>query len=291
MQGVKKLLFIHNPHAGSGKNAFDRDQLKNKLDSSFEYKFMSTKAPHHATQIVESEKQNFDMFIAVGGDGTVNEVGKALLNSDKSMGIIPTGSGNGLALELGIKKSPLKALDLLIRGNEKEIDTLQLNDAVCLNVAGVGFDAEVAHSFEKYKSRGFLTYIYSTLRTIFRHQPVTLTLKLNGETNKYNIFSISFANSRQFGNNAYIAPLAQLEDGLMDIAMIHPFPIYQIPIMALRLFNKSLPKSKYYTSIRANKVVLPEEKTMNWHIDGEPVRIKGPVTVQVKAHSLKVIGE
>jgi YegS/Rv2252/BmrU family lipid kinase len=288
---LKKWLIIHNPHAGSGKNVFNEDHLKKKLNSSLEYKFMSTTAPHHATQIVESEKQNYDSFIAVGGDGTVNEVGKALVNSDKSLGIIPTGSGNGLALELGIEKSLPKALDLLIRGNEKKIDTLQLNDDICLNVAGVGFDAEVAHHFDKYKSRGFLTYVFSTLRTIFHYRPITLKLKLNGEQKEYIIFSVSFANSRQFGNNAYIAPLAQLDDGLMDIAMIRPFPLYQIPFMALRLFTKSLPKSRYYTYIRAKKVELLEEKTMNWHIDGEPVRIKGPVTVQVKARSLRVIGE
>jgi diacylglycerol kinase (ATP) len=288
---VRKFLFIYNPNAGSGENPFKAEVLEKRINFPFDYQYILTRAPRHATQIVETEKNNFDSFIAIGGDGTVNEVGKALIHSNKIMGIIPTGSGNGLARELGIKKSPLMALNLLIHGKEKIIDTLQVNEDICLNVTGVGFDAEVAHNFEKYKRRGFLTYIYSTLSTLFNYKPVKLTIRLNNEVKVLNVFSISFANSRQFGNNAYIAPTALLDDGLMDIAIIHPFPVFVIPFIALRLFNKSLPKSKYYKCIRTKKVEILDNREMNWHIDGEPLKIRGPVSVHVNEGSLRVIGK
>jgi diacylglycerol kinase (ATP) len=291
IQGVKKLLFIYNPKAGPRKNPFNIHLLEKKINSSFTCQSITTRAPRHATQIVEDEKDNYDLFIAVGGDGTVNEVGKALIHSNKSLGIIPTGSGNGLAQELGIRKSHSEAMDLLFHGNEKKIDTLRVNDEICLNVTGVGFDAEVAFQFEKHNSRGFLTYVYSTLKTLVKFKPVKVTLRLNDEVKIFRVFSITFANSRQFGNNAYIAPGALLDDGLMDIAIIHPFPLFQLPSMALRLFSKSLPKAKYYTGIRTRKVEVLEGGQMNWHIDGEPVRIRGPVTIQVDQGSLRVIGK
>ncbi len=288
---MKKILFIHNPNAGSGKSQFKAEILGKHLNSSFDYQYRITSAPHHATQIVETEKNNFDSFIAIGGDGTVNEIGKALINSNKVMGIIPTGSGNGLALELGITKSSLNAINLMIQGNEKIIDTLRINEEACLNVAGVGFDAEVAHNFEKHKTRGFLTYVYSTLKTYFHYKPLELTIKLNEEVKTYQVFSMSFANSRQFGNNAFIAPHALLDDGLLDIAIIHPFPVFLFPLMALRLFNRSLPKTKYYTSIRTKKVEILDNREMKWHIDGESVTIRGPVSIRVDEKSLRVIAK
>ncbi len=288
---MKKLLFINNPNAGSRKNPVKTELLKKQIDTSFEYKFITTKRSHHATQIVESEKNNYDSFVAIGGDGTVNEVGKALLHSNKTLGIIPTGSGNGLAFELGIKKSPFKAVKLLIQANEKIMDTLKINGRVCLNVAGVGFDANVAHCFEKYKRRGLFTYVYSTLRTMLNYKTIKLTIKLIDQVRNFEVFSISFANSRQFGNNAFIAPMARLDDGLMDIAIIHPFPFFLIPVLALRLFNKTLPKSKYYTHIKVKKVEILNEDLMKWHIDGEPIMIKGPVLIHVDEGSLRVFGK
>lgn len=288
---MRKILFIHNPNAGSGRSQFKAEILGKQLNSSFDYQYMITGAPRHATHIVETEKNNFDSFIAIGGDGTVNEIGKVLINSNKVMGIIPTGSGNGLAIELGIKKSPVKAINLMLRGNEKTIDTLRINEEACLNVAGVGFDAEVARNFEKHKTRGFLTYVYSTLRTYFNYKPIELTFKLDEEVKTYQVFSMSFANSRQFGNNAFIAPNALLDDGLMDIAIIRPFPVFLFPLMALRLFNGSLPKTKYYTCIRTKKVEILDNREMNWHIDGESVKIRGPVSIRVDEKSLTVIAK
>jgi diacylglycerol kinase family enzyme len=137
--------------------------------------------------------------------------------------------------------------------NEKKIDTLMVNNNISLNMTGVGFDAEVAHRFEKHKSRGFLNYVYSALRTFFNYKPVKLILRLDDEMITVNVFSISFANSRQFGNNSYIAPNALLDDGLMDIAIINPFPVIHVPILVFQLFTKSLSRSKYYRCIKTKK--------------------------------------
>jgi len=271
---VYKSLIIQNPKAGKGG-------LKSL---NYEIPVIITRGRHDATKITEENFNNFNLFIAAGGDGTVNEVGKALIGSEKILGIIPLGSGNGLARELHISKINFSG-DLHIR----RIDTMEINGIPALNVTGTGFEAEVAFDFSKRKSRGFLSYIITTLKTFFKYRPRIISLQEGDKISVHKIFSLSFANSRQFGNNAFISPLSLIDDGYFNVCIVKPFPFIYAPVFAVRLFTKSIHRSQYYQTFMARKVTVLNEDPRKWHIDGEPTNLRGPLTVQIKENSLSVV--
>ena len=238
-------------------------------------------------------KQNFDkydVFVAAGGDGTVHTVASELVGSEKILGVLPIGSGNGFAREFRFRK---KIRSLLRDINNKEslnIDIIEINDHLCLNVAGIGLDSFVAHSFNKLKTRGFWSYAGVTLINFFRLHPFHVTIKISEEeVISEDLFVLSFANNRQFGNNAFIAPDAVPNDGLMDIVLIKPFPKYLFPIFIYRLFTKKLKDSKYVHHIKTEKEVIIQTDETRFHIDGEPLNISGEVVVRIKQKTLKVL--
>lgn len=266
-----------------------KEIIKKYFNGKTSIDLISTTGPCSATEHVFREIDNYDLFVAIGGDGTVNEVGKVLVNSSKTLGIIPTGSGNGLARELKMKLNLGKALSQLHKAGEITIDTISVNNQTCLNVSGVGFDAEVAHDFKIRKRRGFLMYSLSAIRSLMRYKPVKIEMKVDDKLESIDAFSVSFSNSRQFGNNAYISPLARLDDGLIDISVLRKFPHIFAPFMVIRLFNKTLHKSRYYKLFKTKEVTVLNENMMKWHIDGEPIIISGPIKISVNKKSLKVI--
>ena len=286
---MQKALFIHNPRAGTGPKTLGKILETTLSRDGFSFDIKETERPGHATDIVREHLDDYAKFYAIGGDGTVNEVGKALVNTDKELGIIPTGPGNGLAIELGLKKWDKKSPLSIHNASAKRIDTFSVNEHTCLNVAGLGFDAQVAHKFLKLRTRGFFSYVASTVNVLFKYKPLSVKMKLADSTMSLKVFSVSFANSRQFGNNAFIAPEAILDDGLIDIAVIRPFPLYMAPIMAIRLFNKNLHKSPYYSMMRAKEVEIIHSDSAQWHIDGEAVLINTPVRIINNAKSLRVM--
>jgi YegS/Rv2252/BmrU family lipid kinase len=285
-----KKLFVINPKAGDPrKNRIFLRTLGSVGGKSSGHKIVHTKSPGHATRIVQNWASHYDIVVSVGGDGTVNEVGKGLIQQKSTMGIIPKGSGNGLARELNIPSNIRKAIRLLDTMETKTIDTIRINDMLCLNMAGTGFDAEVAFEFENRKKRGLLNYIASTLRVYGRYKPAGITVENDGRLIEEQAFLVSIANSRQFGNNAFIAPLADLEDGYFDICILRPFPLWLAPILAFMLFNKTIHRSKYYQTFRAKSARIYTEGNMKWHVDGEPCKISSPVDVSINPGSLKVL--
>lgn len=289
--GLKnKILLIFNPAAGK-KKALKTEIFGVNGASEAKFKIKRTKSPGHATELAKKNRDKYLIVTAIGGDGTVNEVASGLVNTDIPLGIIPNGSGNGLARELGIPMNKKKAFDLLKKSTPIHIDTLLLNDHPCVNMAGIGFDTRVAHFFDKMKARGFLNYIQATLKLMHTYKPLHIKMLLD-ETQKVDekVFLCSFANSRQFGNNAFIAPDAKLNDGLIHIAILRPFPWYAAPVLAWQLFSKKIHLSPYYQSFTAGKCILDLEKELEMHIDGEPKIVQGPVQITVKPSSLRVIG-
>jgi diacylglycerol kinase (ATP) len=286
---MKRILFIHNPAAGNRKLSLEKETIKKYFKDETLIDIITTKGPCEATEHVYREIDNYDLFVAIGGDGTVNEVGKALIGTGRSLGIVPVGSGNGLARELNMKMNPNLAMSQLGKSGEITIDTISVNNLTCLNVAGVGFEAEVAHDFNNHKRRGFLSYTISTLRSFYKYNPVKIEMKMDDRMESVNAFTVSFSNSRQFGNNAYISPLARLDDGLIDISVLTGFPRSAAPLIIMRLFGKTLHKSKYYKVYKIREAVILNENIMNWQIDGEPKIIKGPVKISVNKKSLKVV--
>ena len=287
-----KILFIINPVAGTKKNIKSLEKLIEKtIDlNQFELHIEYTKYAFHGTEIAEQAVKNkFNVIVAVGGDGTINEISKALINTDTIFAIIPKGSGNGLARYLKIPMNTERALKLINKLNVKKIDTIKINGKYYVNMAGLGFDAHISHLFANYGKRGFLSYAKLVLREFKKYKPEKYIVKSDGNEIETEAFLISLANSSQFGNEAHIAPHAKINDGLVDIVILKKFPLSKSMQIASMIYTKRLHKSKYYQLIRTDKAEITCTNKIKGHIDGEPSHFEQNINVQVLASSLKVL--
>jgi len=286
---MKRILFIQNPAAGRRRQKFEKSFFETFFPGTDFIDFAVTKAAGEASSITRERFNEFDVFVAIGGDGTVNEVGKVLIGTDKTLGIVPAGSGNGLARELGMDMNIRNAVQQISLCNSSLIDTISVNTFPSLNVAGIGFEAEVAHLFKTLKKRGFPSYAKCVASLISNYKPVEVEMEVNGERVSKKAFSLSFSNSRQFGNNVFNSPLAGVNDGLIDVSVIKPFPLILAPELSIRLFDRSLHKSWFYEVIKTERTDIFNSGELKWHIDGEPVILHGPFTVEIKKQSLRVL--
>jgi YegS/Rv2252/BmrU family lipid kinase len=285
---LNRSLFILNPNAGviPAKLIIPKmlEIRKNELSC-----FKSLSIDESGTHIKQSFDK-YDIFIAAGGDGTVRTVAAELVGSQKLFGVLPMGSGNGFAKEFGFRTNITSLLSDIKKAESVKIDVIELNDQICLNVAGVGLDSFVAHSFDKAKIRGLWSYIWQTFKNFFLLKPVQITLLLEGEEPiTEDLFVLSIANTRQFGNNAFIAPEAKPNDGIIDIVLIKPFPKIIAPLFVYRLFRGTMKNSKYIRYIKTDKPFTIKTNETRFHIDGEAVEFKGEVVVKIKKDVLKVL--
>jgi diacylglycerol kinase (ATP) len=286
---MKRVLCIKNPKAGRHRVKLDKSIIAEHFPKGTEIEFVVTQEQGEASVITEQRLNDFDLFVAIGGDGTVNEVGKILIGTEKVLGIVPAGSGNGLARELGMNMNLTSAIKQLAEFNITSIDTVSVNSYPSLNVAGIGFEAEVAHLFKTLNRRGFPAYAKCVARLISEYRPVEVDIEINGEKVTKKVFSLSFSNSRQFGNNVYNSPLAGFNDGLIDVSVIKPFPLILAPELSIRLLDRSLHKSWYYEVVKTEKIRILNKGEMRWHVDGDPVIMQGPIEVEIKKQSLSVL--
>jgi len=290
LEKKKRFLFIVNPISGGKKKENFKDKVSQHLDPSHNsWEIINTEYPGHATRIVIDNLNRFNVFVAVGGDGTVNEVGKALVNTDKIMGIVPVGSGNALGRVLHIPLSVSRALDLLSKGNLKSIDSLTINEQRFFNVAGVGFDAHIAHRFAKHHQRGFVSYAQLVTRDFLKYRSEEYELIVDGKNRKVKAFLITIANSPQYGNNAFIAPCAKIADGFLDVCIMKEFPVVLAADMGVRLFDKRIQYSKYCNYLRGHEVIIRHPGKFEYHIDGEPMIGENELVVKIDPASLNVI--
>ncbi len=286
---MKKVLYIINPISGVGRQKIIEKMLVKYSAKNINYTIKYTEYAKHAIELTKQYSANFDAIVVVGGDGSVNEVGQALINSNTAFGIIPTGSGNGLARHLQI---PLKIKDAILNINNFNvltIDTASINNTFFINVAGIGFDALIAHKFAKYGKRGFSSYIKITSKEFkkYKSQKINLTIdenKINDE-----VFLLSIANGSQFGNNAYIAPTASMNDGKLNITTLKKFPLISAPKLAYKLFTKKIDKLKIAKSYKAKSIIIEQNGKILAHIDGEPVVFSDKIEINIIPHSLKII--
>jgi YegS/Rv2252/BmrU family lipid kinase len=283
-----KALFIINPTAGVQPVNFivskDLDRRKNELS------LCKSLSKTNTGTIVRQSFDKHDVFIAAGGDGTVHSVAVELVGTNKIFGVLPLGSGNGFAKEFGFKMNVRSLLSDIRRGESVDIDVIEINDKLCLNVAGIGLDSFVAHSFSNLKLRGFLPYVWLTFKTFLQLRPFHVTISCEGEEIvSEKLFVLTIANTRQFGNNAFIAPEAKPNDGIIDLVLIKPFPKIFGPVFVIRLFTKRINKSKYVRHIQTNKEIVIQTEETRFHIDGEPLEISGKVVVKIKKEVLKVL--
>jgi len=283
-----RALFILNPNAGVQPVNFivSKDLGRRKKD----LKCLKSHTVIDTGTLIKDNIDNHNVFIAAGGDGTVHTVATELVGSEKILGGLPLGSGNGFAKEFGFKMNIRSLLSNIARAESMDIDVIEIDNRMCLNVAGIGLDSFVAHSFNELKLRGFLPYVWLTFKTFVQLRPFHVTIKSEGEVIvSEKLFVLTIANTRQFGNNAFIAPEARPNDGMMDIVMIKPFPKIFGSLFVLRLFTKRINKSKYVRHFKTNKEITIETNETRFHIDGEPLEIKGNIVVRIKKEVLKVL--
>lgn len=291
MTSKRKVQFIVNPVAG-GKDKTDFKQLVEKcLDlEQFDPHFFFTEYAAHGFQLAREAVENqMDLVVAVGGDGTINEVASGVLNSNVPLGIIPLGSGNGLARYLKIPIDPVKAIRRITNGQIRNIDSGQLNGRAFFNMAGVGFDALVSNRFAANKNRGALEYMKVVLSEISSYKPKTYKVEVDGRVIRRQAFMISIANSPQYGNNAYVSPTASLQDGLLDVCIIRKFPLYQFPVLVFHLFSRTADRSEYVEIIKGKRILINRTNDEPVHLDGEPHVFGTELLIEVLPKSLKVV--
>lgn len=286
---MNPILFIINPISGGLKKDKLPSLILKKLDKNIwapEIRIWTNKEISAFQMAKQALNEGFKAIVAVGGDGTINQVAAALKNSSVPMGIIPQGSGNGLARHLRIPIHPAKAIELLNKNSAFLIDTGLINNNFFLNVAGVGFDALIGYRFAHAGTRGFSTYFKTTIKELFNYKPKTYFIQTDSQEINTKAFLISFANGSQWGNNAFIAPGAKLNDGLLNISILKPFPWFQIPIIAFQIFTQNLRNSKYYLQIPASSCQVKIDSEEMIHFDGEPLTYQKNLDVTLHPKSL-----
>lgn len=290
---MKTIRFIVNPHAGHGsKNELPTLIRRVLSDQDFSWEVVFTTKPGHASHLAkEAIEAGTNLIVAVGGDGTINEVARCLIGSQSILGIIPAGSGNGLARHLKIPLNPERALQLLVNGHITCIDTGLINNSqVFVSLAGVGFDALVAKHFANDPDRGFLGYFRIVAQQYPSYKPKKYRLTIDGEqTIETEALFITMANSNQFGYNTTIAPEAKLNDGLMDVCIVRKPPIFEMPIVLNLLFLNMIHLSRYVEIIKAKSVLMERNKNRVVNVDGEPVKISQNLQFDIVPKSLNVV--
>ena len=287
---MKKILFIINPVSGIGKQKKLEKIINKHLDKNkFNFDVRYTKYAGHATEITKKATRLYDAVIIAGGDGSVNEVAQSLINTNTALGIIPTGSGNGFARHLKLPLKPENAIDVINNFKMKTVDTGIVNNRKFVNIAGIGFDADMSYEFANINKRGFLGYAKVIFTSFNKIRGKYFKLKLNDEEIEGRFFIIAFSNGSQYGLNAVISPLSKLNDGIAEVIIIKHFPLFLAPFLALKLFTGKINKTKYCEIYKTTKIKIINDKTIFAHADGEPFVITRSAEIQLVPKSLKVI--
>ncbi|WP_379969603.1 diacylglycerol/lipid kinase family protein [Epilithonimonas sp. UC225_85] len=279
------VAFIINPFSAKKNYQPFLDALSKKVQNPL---YLVSKSLGDTDDFIDHHWESIDVFVAVGGDGTISTVAKKLINSDKILAVFPAGSGNGFSNETNFSKNISLLLDKIKNGKCKEIDTFTVNEHFSINVSGTGFDGKVVKEFEK-TNRGFKNYIKVSIKTFFNYKPIKIKF-LEENYQQYNgkYLMLNVANTRQFGNNAYIAPMASKSDGLVDLVLVKKFPLTYSPFFAFRMFTKRLKDDDYVTYLPVSEIEF-KVNTKNWHIDGEFKKIKSPIFIKVLPKSLRIL--
>lgn len=286
----KNILFIVNPISGTGKQKniqSKANQLLNKEIFNVSFKF--TECAGHAVDIARNAgASGVDIVAVVGGDGSVNEVAKGLMDSKVAMAIIPTGSGNGLARHLKIPCNVDKALLLLNDSKGLCIDACSIGGHFFVGAAGLGFDALIAHEFAQLKRRGFVSYIKVFLKKYLSYRIKTFTLKNDLQSTESECFVFSFLNSSQYGNGTVISPKSVIDDGSFEVVCIKKIPLVLLPVYAYKLFAGTLKNDKYFHSYSVKNLSVRVADAIA-HIDGEPICLPDEFEVTINPKSLWVM--
>ena len=276
------MLFIINPISGQGKKERIASYIKD-----MGHKILYTEYPGHGEHLARETTE--DVVVAVGGDGTVNEVARGLIGSNKTLGIIPCGSGDGLALHLGISRDLHKAMEIIERGNTKPLDAATINGRLFFSVCGTGLDAIVSEQFALSRRRGLINYIWQTLKIWMTFKPDMYRIDVDGKVINTEAAFITVGNSNQWGNNARITPLADTSDGELDVVIVKMLRTLDVPIFLWQLMSGTIYRSRNTLCLRGHNVNITRRTAGPAHLDGEWFSAPVNLEIKVRPNSLRVI--
>ena len=273
----QRIRFIINP-------------IEENLDhSKFDYDIAITEYAQHAKKIAyEASLEGIDIVCAVGGDGSVHEVGTALIGTQTKIAILPCGSGNGLARHLNIPMNIPKAIECINNDSSIRMDTVLVNDKPFLGIGGYGFDAIIAKKFDNYHKRGFWSYVKLVIREFAKYNPINVSVDLNGEIKTMPVVLCTIANSSEFGNGFVVSPNSSVTDGKIELCLLKPFSFWMAPTVVYRFFKRTAHKSKYSEVISFKKARITLSRNIA-HYDGEPFNVKDVLNIQVVPSSLNIL--
>ncbi len=286
----ERIRFIINPISGVGKKNTIPPLIEKYLNKDrFAYDIVYTQRKGHASDLAkQASEEGVDVVCAVGGDGSVHEVGTALIGTKTKLAIIPTGSGNGLARHLKIPLAIKDAIFCINYSNSIAMDTVKVNDKTFLGVGGYGLDAVVAQKFDEHRKRGFFSYIYLTIREFFRFNPINVTIDIDGNVKHLPIVLLTVANSSQFGNGFTVSPKSDVTDGELEMVVLKPFSIWSVPSIVYRFFSKKKQRARHSEIISFKNARILSSKNVA-HYDGEPAQIASELNVSVVPKSLQIV--
>jgi diacylglycerol kinase (ATP) len=287
---MRKIAFVINPNAGGDRKRNRLELIRKLIPVGLDYELFLWEKQEDKEELFRNVmNSSCDVVAAVGGDGTVNHVAAAVKGSGKTMAIIPFGSGNGLARHLGIPLQTDRALGLLSSGRTQVIDSCYLNDKPFFCTAGIGFDAHIGKLFAESKTRGMTGYAWMTLKEFSSYKASKYTLTIDGQQIEQDAFLITFANAAQYGGQAYIAPHADIQDGLIDLTIIRPFPLLAGAGLVYKLFSKGLKNSGYVQMLRGKHILIERNEPGPVQFDGETAEMGIKLELRAVPGSLKVI--
>jgi YegS/Rv2252/BmrU family lipid kinase len=286
----KTIWFIVNPISGVRRKDDIPGLIHAHLDHAvFDYEIRYTTHKGHAIDIAhEAVQQSIDVVCAVGGDGSVHEVGTALIGSQTRLAVLPIGSGNGLARHMLIPRDVRKAIECINELNDIQMDTVLVNDQPFLGVGGYGLDAIIAKKFDEDKKRGFLTYVKHVFKEFFKYNPMNISIDTNGQVKKMPVVLCTIANTSEFGNGFVVSPNSDATDGKIELFILKPFSVWGIPRIIYQFFMRRSDKSIYAEVISFEKAKISLSKGIA-HYDGEPVSVRKELNVQVVPKSLHIL--
>ena len=285
-----KIAFVINPNAGVKKKINIQDFITEHFPKDILYDFLIWEDKHDFTAIKQHIiKNNYSIVVACGGDGTVNQVASVVVNTQMALGILPLGSGNGLARSNKIPMDLKQALAVIKKGSVRKMDSALINDTPYFCTAGIGFDALIANCFATSTKRGFATYINTTIKEFFNYKPNNYTITVDGVKINVDAFLITIANAGQWGNDVYIAPGAKLDDGILRVSILKPFSKRAIPTIGLKLFLKKIDTAKNFRALVGKKIEIEFANELPVHFDGEPILVKNKLHIEVVPLSLNVV--
>jgi YegS/Rv2252/BmrU family lipid kinase len=287
-RGPLKTLFLINARSGTNRKRDVASLIERTCD--WDYEIVPCGSKEELDYVIASARtRGVRAVFAVGGDGTIHEVAKRLIGTDVALGVIPTGSGNGFARHLGLPIDVRKAIRAVCDLRVETIDTATVNGTPFINMMGIGFDAWIADAFANAGTRGMLTYLRVGLRGLAGYESEEYEVTVDGVTTRHRAFVIAVANASQYGNNARIAPLASMQDGILDVTVIEHGPLLRVPILAAQLFGGKFHRARGVLTMRGRSIVLRRAAAGAAHLDGERVTLPSILTIEIVPGSLRVI--